>query len=230
MKKIVIPAVVTALLAVLPAPLIAVNTITYNATYDFINMTMGTDTLGGVTYATVRYGDLYNDGLPGMPSLPVDYIRFSVPASLRNSTLQNINHLVYPCQTPRLMNDTTPVTFTLPDSAAYYSSAYYPTQNALIVGEGFLAGENHIVTVAVFPISFKHSGTGNMQLNQLKRSQTVRLTLSYQLSDSLGMYPIIRQDSALRDEGYALTRSMVANPTSVESFAPADVATGRQIL
>jgi len=38
------------------------------------------------------------------------------------------------------------------------------------------------------------------------------------------MYPIVRQNDALRQEGYALTRSMVANPQNVEAFAPVDIA------
>lgn len=210
----------------------AVNTITHDATYNFNNMTLGTDTLGGVTYATVNYGDLFNGGAPGAPSLPVDYIRFSVPWNatnftvstlLLNSSTQNIHRLVYPCQVPRMMNDTTPVTITLPDSAAYYSNSYYPAQSAWVVDDGFLAGENHIVTIAVMPISFKHSGTGNFTLDMLRTTQTVRLTLNYQLSDSLSMYPIIREDSALRQEGYALTRSMVVNPSSVVSHSPIEM-------
>ena len=32
----------------------AVNTIIHNATYDFSNLSIGSDTLGGVTYATIR--------------------------------------------------------------------------------------------------------------------------------------------------------------------------------
>lgn len=213
----------------------AVNTIIYNATYTYSasNLTIGTDTLDGVTYTTVSYNGLYNGGDPGMPSLPVDYIRFSVPwnatnftvnALLQNNIIQTIDYRVYPCQRPWLMNDTTPTIITPPDSAAYFSNAYYPSQNAWVVNEGFLAGENHIVTVAVLPISYKRSGTGSFEKNQLKKSQTVRLTLSYQLKDSLPMYPIARQDSALRREGYALTQSMVANPTNVEPFAPINLA------
>ena len=122
-----------------------------------------------------------------------------------------------------MMCDTTPVVIALPDSSAYFNNTYYPINNAWIADEGYLAGENHIVTVAVLPVSYKHSGSGNLTFNQLRESQTVRLTLSYQLSDSLAMYPIVRQDTALRREGYALTRSMVVNPTNVEAYAPTNM-------
>ena len=220
---------VTLMVMLAPLALPAVNTIIHTVNYGSSGMTVGTDTLGGVTYTTVNYGELFNSGEPGKPSLPVDYLKFSVPynatnfsvtATLSNNMTQYIDHLVYPCQPPRMMSDTTPVVITLPDSATYYSNSFYPSQAAWVVDEGFLAGENHIVTVAVMPIAFKHK-TGMLSNNdQLRRSGTVRLTLRYDLSDSLAMYPIVRNDTALRNEGYHLTQSMVVNPTNVDAYAP----------
>lgn len=225
---------VTAVIAMMPLAAPAVNSIIHTATYDFSNMTVGLDSLGGTPYKTLHYQGLYNGGEPGAPSLPIDYIRFSVPhnatnftvtAVLRDNTFANLgNYMVYPCQQPRLMSDTSAWTITLPDSNIYNSNAYYPASNAWVASEGFLAGENHIVTVAVAPVSYRHNVVGNTASNQLRQSRTVRLTLSYELSDTLAMYPIVRQNDALRQEGYALTRSMVANPKNVEAFAPVDIA------
>lgn len=213
----------------LPLVAPAVNTIIHTAYYN--SATIGTDTLGGVTYATVHYEGLYNGGAPGTPSLPVDYIRFSVPYNATNFTVTaqpkntyslGLNYPVYPCQEPRMMSDTTPVVITLPDSAAYYSGSDYPTQRAWVVDEGFLAGENHIVTVAVMPFAYRYSASGFYR-HTFKESRSVRLTLSYELSDSLAMYPIVRNDSILRQEGYVLTQSMVANPSSVIANAPVEM-------
>lgn len=237
MKKKPLSRLVAMLLTAL-VPLLspAVNTIIYNATYDFNELTLGTDTLGGVTYTTVNYEGLYNGGDPGKPSLPIDYIKLSVPynatnftvtATLQNNVIQtlgNLDQLVYPCQPARMMNDTTPVVIVPPDSSVYFSSSYYPGQNAWVVDEGFLAGENHIVTIAVMPVSYKHNRTGNITTNRLRKSQTVRLTLSYSLTDNPAMSPIIRQDTTLRQEGYALTRSMVANPSNVLANAPIELS------
>lgn len=230
MNRILLTRLVPLLMMVwLPLSMPAVNTIIYNATYDFGKMTTGTDTLGGVTYTTVNYDGMFNSGEPGMPSLPVDYIKLSVPynatnfsvtATLQNSFIGNINHLMYPCQPSRMMNDTTPIVIIPPDASVYNSGSYYPSQNAWVVDEGFLAGENHIVTVAVMPVSYWHRALGSVTTNQLRKSQTVRIVLSYDLTDTPSMCPIIRQDSTLRQEGYALTRSMVANPDNVISFAP----------
>lgn len=231
MNRILLTRLVPLLMMVwLPLSMPAVKTIIYNATYDFGKMTTGTDTLGGVTYTTVNYDGMFNSGEPGMPSLPVDYIKLSVPynatnftvtATLQNNTISNLNsYLVYPCQPSRMMNDTTPIVIIPPDASVYNSGSYYPSRNAWVVDEGFLAGENHIVTVAVMPVSYRHRALGSVTTNQLRESQTVRIVLSYDLTDTPSMCPIIRQDSTLRQEGYALTQSMVANPDNVISFAP----------
>ena len=119
MKKIVLLRIVAVLLmtSLVPPLLAEVGTITYNASYNSIDMILGTDTLGGVTYTTVTYGDLTNGGQPGAPSLPIDYLRFSVPANATNFTvtavkfnnlLQTIGNLVYPCQLPRMVSGNNP--------------------------------------------------------------------------------------------------------------------------
>lgn len=223
-------AVLVALFACLT--LQAVNTITHTATYSPNKLTTGTDTLGGVTYATVAYEGLFNGGAPGTPSLPVDYLKFSVPHNATNfsvsasvnstNTSIRIGYLVYPNQQPRLVSDTTGWSITLPDSIAYLPNVYHPTNAncAWVVDEGFLAGENHIVTVAVMPVAFYHRRTTNMDRKTIRLSHSIDLTLSYDLSDSLATYPVIRQDTALRSEGYRLTQSLVVNHTNVITNAP----------
>ena len=226
-------AVLVALFACLT--LQAVNTITYTATYSPNKLTTGTDTLGGVTYATVAYEGLFNGGAPGTPSLPVDYLKFSVPHNATNfsvsasvnstNTSIRIGYLVYPNQQPRLVSDTIGWSITLPDSIAYLPNVYHPTNAncAWVVDEGFLAGENHIVTVAVMPVAFYHRRTTNMDRKTIRLSHSIDLTLSYDLSDSLATYPVIRQDTALRSEGYRLTQSLVVNPANVVNSAPTNM-------
>lgn len=213
-------------MTLLPLTMPAVNAIIHTAYYN--SATIGTDTLGGVTYATVHYEGLYNGGVPGTPSLPVDYIRFSVPYNATNFTVTaqpkntyslGLNYPVYPCQEPRMMSDTTPVVITLPDSAAYYSGSDYPTQRAWVVDEGFLAGENHIVTVAVMPFAYRYSASGPYR-HTLKQSDSIRLVLSYDLGDSLSTFPIVRDNATLREEAYELVQTFVVNPNAVTDNAP----------
>ena len=234
MKKIVFYAVVSALLVVLPAPLAFAGTIIHTVNYDIGNMTTGSDTLGGVTYTTVHYDGLFNSGTPGMPSLPVDYIRFSVPwdatnfsvnAQLQDNVITDVDYLVYPLQ----QYSATP-TLTLPDNETYYSNTYYPAQNAWIVDEGILAGENRIVTVAVMPVSYCHSGMGQSATDKLRTSQTIGLTLSYDLGNNPVLYPVNRRDSTLRNKDYERVRNLVVNPDDVRSNSLSFSSGNRQLL
>lgn len=224
-----LPALAVAALMLIPirgaAQVFNPYSVSYTATYSNDNLTIGTDTLDGVVYSTVSYNDLYNGGEPGMPSLPVDFLKFSVPYNATDFTVsvntrmwhtQTLDHLLYPCQTPWLLDGSPAPPAMLPDSATYYSGNYYPSQMAWVVDEGFLAGENHIVTVAVLPFRYTHNASSN-QLSMVRRCG---ITLRYRLSDSLAMQPIVRNDSLLREEGYELTQTMVVNPNSVKSYAP----------
>ena len=194
-------AVLMALLACLS--LHAVNSITYTTAYNDSALTLGTDTLGGVTYSTISYEGLYNGGAPGTPSLPIDYIRFSVPwnatnftvsATTINNPIQPLGYQLYPNQMPQLMSDTIGWSITLPDSSAYQNNVFYPTNRAWVVDEGFLAGENHIVTVAVMPISYIHTATQD----RLDQSIGLNVTLNYELNNALLHILIIRRSTLSR--------------------------------
>ena len=223
-KKLLLPLAMAAILLSVNVLAFDFNNVSYTAVYNANSMTIDTDTLGGVTYSTVSYEGLYNGGEPGMPSLPIDYIRFVVPYNATNFTVStrdrglsniNLDHLVYPCQRPWFTDGPIPP-IALPDTSAYYSGSTYPSQIAWVADEGFLAGENHIVTVAVMPFRYSHTTNADV----LTKTTRCSVTLNFQLSDSLPMYPIVRNDSLLREEGYQLTRSMVVNPNQVKNFAP----------
>ncbi len=228
MKKRVYMKLVAMLLTALTTPVLTVaETITYTATYDYSNLTIGTDTLGGETYAVIHYGDLFNNGKPGAPSLPVDYINFSVPYNATNFRVSTTTSAAgtndiglepYPCQITVPTNGNSVYTITLPDTSIYDSGEYYPalTQNAWIEDEGFIASENHIVTVAVMPISYRFRSGHEL----LRKSSQVFITLQYDLVNPLQDHPIIRRDTALRSESYRYTQSLVVNPGSVINNAP----------
>ena len=224
----------TTLVAPLALPLtVLAESITHTLTYDYSKLTIGTDTLGGVTYSTVSYEGLRNGGEPGVPSLPVDYIRFSVPYNATNFTVSattrfplesNFPYLVYPCQAPRLMNDTSAWPVTLPDSSIYFSGSYYPANLASLIDEGFLAGENHIVTVAVTPFSCLHVNNGIVNYKKIRKPQSITVKLTYQTGGPLQTEPIVRRDTVLRNEGFEVTRSMVVNPNDVRTNAVPDTS------
>ena len=227
------------LLMALTAPALAVaETISHTITLNNSNLAIGIDTLGGVVYTTINYTGLDNHGIPGAPSLPVDYIKFSVPYNATNFTVtattkfpleSNIPHMVYPCQAPRLFNDTSAWTVTLPDSSIYFSGTYYPANLASVVDEGYLAGENHIVTVAVTPYSCIHVNNGTVNYKKIRKPQSITVKLTYQTGGNLQTEPIVRRDTVLRNEGFELARSMVVNPNAVRMNAVPDTSIYMQL-
>ena len=202
---------VVLLMVLVPLLMDASGQLTYTATYADMP-TIGTRSVGGVTYTTVKYGDLYNIGEPGKPSLPVDYISFSVPCNATNFSVTAtpvmgnpiaLDYPVIPIQSSA--NQTT-----LPDATSYNSSVY-PASVAWYANDGAMEGENLVVTVAVMPLRME-SLDGNCILRQVSN---VHLTLHYDLADTLTIRPLIRRDASKREEGYEKTRAMVVNPEAV---------------
>ena len=225
MRKIRIKSRAVAVVAAALLPLLAAaGVINYTATYDDSKLTLGTDTLGGVTYTTVHYDGLYNGWEPGAPFLPIDYLCFSVPynatdytvtATVSGTVTHNTSYLVYPCQQNGWYNGGT-VPITTPDNTIYYSNLGYPTQRAWVVKNGFMAGENRVVTVAVMPIAFLHTGNNN----SVSLSTNVNISLNYELNKSQSVAPLVRNDSNLRNEGHEITKGIVVNPDDVVANAP----------
>ncbi len=225
MKKTVsIKLMVTLVMLLLPLLMGATEHITYTATYGGSPI-LGTRTLGGVTYSTVKYDGLFNTGEPGSPSLPVESIQFSVPWNATNFSVTAtpimgdpivLDYPVYPIQ-----SNATQVT--LPNNASY--SGTYPSTMAWYVDEGLSAGENHVVTVAVMPMRCDHSNGTVLQV-----IKSVNLTLNYELSETPSIYPIARRGASLREEGYEWVKSMVVNPTDVRghSYSSASITANRQ--
>lgn len=221
MKKIVIKTAAALLMFVLPALSASGGSVTYTATYNS-SPVIGTRTLGGVTYTTVAYPGLPNNIETGVPSLPIELIRFSVPwnAAKFSVTVSSpetasipISYPVSPFQSPSATID--PVQL---DTTAYHPGRVFPVQQAWVVNDGMLAGENHIVTIAVQPISYLPS-IGNAASDSIMLTQTMTITLNYELSDHCSFTPISRRNTSLRAKGYDLVRSRVINPDDVLSNA-----------
>lgn len=223
MKRLPLKLVAALAVSLLLPQMMTAGVVNYTATYDLAKITIGIESLGGVAYNTVNYPGLYNSGEPGAPSLPIDYINFSVPYNaanfkvtsvLRDNAIVNTgNYMVLPCQQSWHANS-----ITLPSNTIYSSNTYYPASNVWVVDSGFLAGENHIVTVAVMPVSFLHHETGDIMLNQLRETHAIDISLSYETSNSPTLEAIVKRDTVLRNKGYKLAQRMVVNPDDVLGF------------
>lgn len=188
------------------------------------DMTLTTDTIDGVVYCNVAYTDSYNHGETAHPSLPIKYYTFSVPYNATNITIYanvlDYNLIssptkVYPMQAPQPSNGSASLDFTLPDSTIYNTNAFYPSQLAKIVDDGYFKGDNHVVTIAVCPIQY------NPISNNLKVNNEIVLNISYSLvnGSNLPMSVLSRNSETLRNDGINSTESFVYNPTSVSGFA-----------
>ena len=215
-KTLSMPFVALVVMALLPLIRVSAGQVTHTVTFDGDRLSIGTTNLGGATYSTVNYEGLYNTGDPGHPSLPVQYIKFSVPwnavnfsvrASSTVGEVQQICWPVMPCQPDRM-------TVTLPDNDTYSSIVPYPENLAWVVDEGMVAGENHVVTVAVAPGTFTHDS--GYQFNLM---ESVSIVLFYELAEKPSVYPLVRDGRNLREKGFEETRNEVVNPQDVAANA-----------
>ncbi len=216
MKKIVYIKVLAMLLATLVPVFAFSGSITYTATFDAAYLSLGTKLQSGVTYTTVSYQGLRNTGNPGCPSLPVQYLKFSVPYNAANISVSasSIAGEIYDISNPILPCKANDGTVTMPDNTVYCSTNPYPATLAWVVDEGMLAGENHVVTVAVVPVTSVYSNGYLLNL-----MECINLTLNYELSETPSIFPLVRDGLALREKGFEQTRNLVINPQDVASNA-----------
>ena len=168
----------------------------------------------GNIYSKIKWGDLCGTGKPGAPDLPVEYVRILVPVYTNNFTVSvtrdgndiyiPIEGRIYPGQQPRTTNATGPADFQAPDGEAYAADANMI--RAEVVGDGFIDGCNHIVTVAVYPFNY------NDDTMELTADTGLTLELEYDQCDvsemtSTPIFPPYRSK-------YVDIESMVANPES----------------
>lgn len=201
----------------------ASSTLTHTLNFSMNQLHNHIDTIDGIAYLSLDYEQLDNIETPGHPALPCKYLSFSVPYNAVNisvvATPSNAVNIyppkkITPAQMPKSLSDSI-WSWTSPDSAIYATNAFYPNSQATISNESFVQGENHVITVAVIPITY------NPVQDNLKLYKKVKVQLSYELGDSVPGYTyIVRSSQALRTLGHETVSSFVVNPTQVEGFAP----------
>ena len=208
--------------------------LTHTVTFDRTLLSIDTTVVDSVSYLKIKYLDLWGEGSIGSPELPVHYLRFSVPYNAtdftvtvtgQNAVTEQYSLPVYPVQPPIPSDlDASEQPFVAPDSAIYGSTQYSPATPAQVADEGFLDGDNHIVTIAVWPISYAPANGEIL----FRNSVTIRLDYTVENSNTS---PVTTQVPALRSItrrysqrvhrwGREQTKLMVVNPSQVDGFAP----------
>lgn len=212
--------------------------LTHTVTFDRNLLGIDTTVVDSVSYLKINYPDLWGEGNIGSPELPVHYLRFSVPYDAagftvtvtgENAVTEQYALPVYPVQPP-VSTDESAIgqPFVLPDSDLYDSDQYWPAAPAQVAGEGFLDGDNHIVTVAVWPVSYAPAS------GEIRFRHSVTIRLDYTVGNE-NMASVSTRTSALRAVtrrssqgvnrwGREQTKLMVVNPSQVDGFAPATVS------
>ena len=204
-------------------PSIIKANIQHTITFSADELTRKNDTIEGLVFSRVDYGDLSNSGNPGDPSLPVKYMTFSVPYDAYNITVSatcgNTQELSVPMwlvpeQEPQAIS-APKNPFTDPNLDIYDIDSYFPANVATISNEGFLDGDNHLITVAIRPVQF------NGARNLVKLNKSINISISYISGngiEQMAMKPILKYVDNNRTETLQQVTDMVANPNSVEAF------------
>lgn len=183
--------------------------------------TFETVTVDGEAFNLYSYPDCDHIDQTGAPMLPVKYIRLSVPYNAKDITVTGAGSYtqgtagrrIYPAPVPIPTDGSvTEDPAMVIDSAIYMANAYWPAHPAELVGEGYLLGENHIVTVAVYPMLY------NPVAARVRNYSRVRLTVSYTLGGTPANM-LVRYDPELRQQERQEAMALVDNPGQVEQFA-----------
>lgn len=212
--------------------------LTHTVTFDRNLLSIDTTVVDSVSYLKLKYPDLWGEGNIGSPELPVHYLRFSVPYNAvgftvtiteQNAVTEQYSLPVYPVQPPIPTDlNAGEQPFVAPDSAIYGSNQYCPVTPVQVANEGFLDGDNHIVTIAVWPISYAPANGEIL----FRNSVTVRLDYTLRngntapASAPTPTFRAITRRNVQRVHrwGREQTKLMVVNPSQVDAFAPISIA------
>ena len=190
-------------------------------TYDTSAVRLGTRTApDGTEFRTVEWGDMHPAAEVGSPELPVEHFRFLVPVYSNNfratvvsatgASALPLGSRVLPAQIPQKADGSPAPAFTYPKAAAYVRTL---APEAWVVDDGFIDGCNHVVTVAVRPVSYDDATLSASAYG----SVTVRLDYDLCGEDGLtGSKPIFPP----RASEYVRIEDLVVNTANVAQFAP----------
>lgn len=220
----ILMALVAVMAAVLPA---RAGVVSHSATFASSGWSDSTVVVDNTSYRLHTFAGLDDDGNSGAPMLPCKAVTFSVPYNATNFTVTLSNssistgsdsYVCYPIPQPIPTDGSGTGGEVICDSTIYHTNAFYPASPVSVVADGFFMGENHLVTVAIYP----------MQVNPVTRAwrkfTAMDVTLSYDIDPDAGAGLIVTQNNRWRAQDQQTTQQMVANPTAVAQNAPPTTA------
>ena len=157
----------------------------------------------------------------GKPELPIRYIKLIVSPlqKVENILITNVNseeisgsYLIYPVQRsiPLMENVPKPV-FTRPDTMIYSSTNIYPAEVVKTVHDGYFDGDQHIITIAVYPFQYRP------KLRKLIFNSSVDFTLKM-TSGKSNCISVRMRNEKYQNIYDAILYNLVDNPEMVETY------------
>ncbi|KPK71553.1 hypothetical protein AMJ87_07095 [candidate division WOR_3 bacterium SM23_60] len=155
---------------------------------------------------------------PGHPALPVEFLRFVIPADARVTGVELVHENgsfvpgtfdVFPAQKPVPISGPQDTEFTEPDLTVYGQNRLYPPTVVEYVHDGSLAGFR-IAAVKVTPLRY------NPATKKLYLSRALTFRLTYERS----MEPVQTITDKQRTLAEARVRELVVNNNDVGTWAP----------
>lgn len=160
-------------------------TVSRTLTFDLSGFEIESVEEGGAVYSRMRLPDATCDGLPGHPLLPLEYVRFAVPAdasavsvsvsSGTDAVTMPLEYLPIPAQLPVRAGGEAE-SFETPDIDAYISSSL--SASAFVAGD-VKAVDSRIITVGVRPVSY------DFMSSSVTAVGTLTVTLEYESTSGM---------------------------------------------
>ncbi len=171
-----------------------------------------------VKYEHITLEGIFNEGQPGEPELPVEYVNLIIPS---DQTAVNIHVIsstekeyklekaLFPAQHDQPTTDREiTIPFTPPKSEIYQSAVPYPDKIVILIDHNWFDGDKHIVTVAVYPVQYFPTE------NKIVLHTDIQYEIDYS-SGARGAVHVTNR-SAQRSAFYTnMLKSAVSNPDDV---------------
>lgn len=175
----------------------------------------------GGEYEVITLGNLNQTSEEGKPQLPLNIIKLIIPTDqqvvnikINKITKEEISgyHLIYPAQPPMpSSDDSIEPEFVNPDPIVYESDNPYPSEAVKVLHHGYFDGNNHIVTLAVYPLCY-YPKSGRLEF-----ISNIGFTLEMGAASLKSTKPRNRleRNQAIYD---VILKSIVANPQDIALY------------
>lgn len=202
--------------------------ITHSCSFQHDNWKRNVVEVKGEALTSLQSEDFYCSTLAGQPMLPSKRLKFVVPENaadfkvvITDSVTSDIAVTcpIQPKPKTVFRNSVEKDAELYFDRAVYENDAFFPASPVIISGEGYYMGENHIISLEVFPMRYNPvSGT-------IRQYTDVSFTISYTTSGNKNRDAIVRNSIEKRAESLQELKELVENDDQIAEFSHGDSQT-----